>query len=96
MIVFMGKDKADSAHIRQRNRQAHVERLKKFHEEGLIAFGGPLKDDSNENMIGSLILFHTDSLDMVKEIMEDDPYTREGLFESTQIHRVDKVLTSPL
>ncbi|MBB5021500.1 YciI family protein [Desulfurispira natronophila] len=96
MVVFMAKDKADSAHIRQRNRQSHVERLKKFHKEGLIAFAGPLKDDSDENMIGSLILFQTNSPDLVREIMDEDPYTRAGLFDSVTIHRVDKVLTTPL
>ncbi|MFP4109210.1 MAG: YciI family protein [Desulfonatronovibrio sp.] len=90
MIVFIGKDRHDGQEIRTENREKHVAKIKKLHDQGLIHFAGPFIDDQGR-MSGSLIIFDTEDLDMIKNIMAKDPYVRAGLFASTQISRIKKV-----
>ncbi len=91
MIVFIGKDKQDGQAIRAENREKHVSMMKELHKQGLIHFAGPFIDDQGR-MSGSLIIFDTENLDLIKDIMAKDPYVCSGLFASTQISRIKKVL----
>jgi uncharacterized protein YciI len=47
--------------------------------------GGPLMDDADERMIGSLLVFEADDRAAVERFVASDPYTREGIFERTEI-----------
>ena len=48
---------------------------------------GPLMDDANEDMIGSLIIVDCSSRDEVEQFMAEEPFNVSGLYESLKIHR---------
>lgn len=91
MIVFIGKDRHDGQALRAENRENHLSVMKELQKQGLIHFAGPFIDDQGR-MSGSLIIFDTEDLDLIKDIMDKDPYVCSGLFASTQISRIKKVL----
>ncbi len=91
MIVFIGKDKPDGEKIRSGNRDKHLAMMKELKKKGLIYFAGPFIDDHGK-MSGSLIIFDTQDMDMVRDIMAADPYVRSGLFSAREISRLRKVL----
>ncbi len=91
MIVFIGKDKPDGLETRSANRDRHLAAMKELNDRGMIHFAGPFVDDSG-NMCGSLIIFDTDDIRAVEDIMARDPYVLAGLFQDSEISRVKKVL----
>ncbi|WP_051321431.1 YciI family protein [Chrysiogenes arsenatis] len=91
MIAVYAKDKADALSIRLATRPDHVAYLTKLHEAGEIAFAGPLQDDAGETMIGSLLVFTSDDLGAVRAMLDADPYTKAGLFETVEVRRVKRV-----
>jgi len=76
-------DKPDSAELRIATRDAHIVFLKKLGET--IKFGGPMLDDSESDMIGSMIVIESHSLEAAKATMASDPYAEAGLFASVDI-----------
>lgn len=54
-------------------------------------FGGPLIDDSGR-VAGSIILFEVEDRAELDAILAADPYFREGLFESVEIHATRQVV----
>jgi len=91
MIVFIGKDKPEAETIRAGNRDRHLAMMKELKKKGLIYFAGPFISDLGK-MSGSLIIFDTEDMDLVKDIMSRDPYVCSGLFSAREISRIKKVL----
>jgi uncharacterized protein YciI len=91
MIVFIGKDKSDGEKIRAGKRDRHLAMMRELKKKGLIFFAGPFINDHGQ-MSGSLIIFDTEDMDMVKEIMSQDPYVCAGLFSAREISRIKRVL----
>lgn len=91
MIVFLAKDKPNSLELRLANRQEHLKHIEKIKESGIIHFAGPLLDEQ-ENMCGSLIIFASDDLKTIKEIVSHDPYVKAGLFQSIEFLKVKKII----
>ncbi len=91
MIIFIGKDRPDGEKIRTGNRDKHLIMLKELKKNGLIYFAGPFISDQGK-MSGSLIIFDTEDMGLVREIMSNDPYVRSGLFAAREISRLDKVI----
>jgi uncharacterized protein YciI len=48
---------------------------------------GPLLDDKDETMIGSLIIVDCPGCDDVEQFMGKEPFNIAGLYESLNIHR---------
>jgi uncharacterized protein YciI len=48
---------------------------------------GPLMDDLDEDMIGSLIIVDCSGRDEVEQFMAEEPFNASGLYESLNIHR---------
>jgi uncharacterized protein YciI len=42
-------------------------------------------DDADEHMIGSLLVFEAEDRAAVERFLAGDPYTREAIFERTEI-----------
>jgi uncharacterized protein YciI len=76
-------DKPDTAALRERVRPEHKTYLARVADR--IAFAGPLVRDDGVTMIGSLLAIHFDSRDAVHAWLADEPFTRAGLYASTQI-----------
>ncbi len=91
MIVFIGKDKSGGEKIRAGNRDKHLTMMKELKKKGLIYFAGPFINDHGK-MSGSLIIFNTEDMDLVRDIMSNDPYVCSGLFSAREISRLKKVL----
>jgi uncharacterized protein len=84
IYVFRLLDKPDSAALRQRVRPEHKAYLADV--AGRIAFAGPLTHDDGVTMIGSLLAIEFDSRDAAQAWLTDEPFTRAGLYASTEIH----------
>ena len=83
-------DKPDHEAVRAGNRDAHVDYLKGFANQVIIA--GPLLREDGGGMIGSLLLMAFASRAEAEAFVAGDPYGKAGLFESVTITPWKKVL----
>lgn len=74
-----------SSIARPATRPAHIEWAN--HPDTQVIFGGPLRDLPDSPPKGSLIIFHSDSLQTANQTLSKDPYAEAGLFESTQVRK---------
>jgi uncharacterized protein YciI len=79
-FVVLGKDVPGGA-PRRRHRADHLGYV--ADKQGLIVYAGPLLEDGR--MIGSLFVFEMPDRAALDAYLADDPYFREGVFESVQI-----------
>ena len=78
-------DKVGHKHVRDEHRAAHYAHLEKYMDR-LIVSGG-LRDDADEEFIGGMIVFDTNSIDEVYNFVDTDPFTIAGLFDRVEIVR---------
>lgn len=83
--VIITKDKADSLQLRLATRDVHLAYLDK-HTSKLLAAGALLNDDGSGGD-GGLIIYDTDDKAVAKDFIDNDPFTKAGLFESITIRR---------
>ena len=62
------------------HRQAHLDGLTKQKEQGILVTLGPTKD--NTKVFG---IYEAESQDVVKELVESDPYWQNGIWTEYQI-----------
>lgn len=75
-------DKPDAAELRLANRDAH---LKYWGEAGCVKLGGPFTSDDGARMEGSMLVIDVAGRADAEELVANDPYTRAGLFRSTDV-----------
>jgi hypothetical protein len=78
LYVLFCEDKPDSEALRMETRDAHLAFIAT--RAGMIRLAGPMLSDDGERMVGSLFLLEADSLEEVRALHEEDPYTRAGLW----------------
>jgi uncharacterized protein YciI len=78
-------DKAGAAGIRAAARPAHLEYLVK-HQALLLAAGALIDDDGNGGS-GGILLIDTDSREEAERFINEDPFTKAGLFEKVTVTR---------
>ena len=88
-FVAICKDKENSEHLRLENRGAHIEHLKKIKPHLLLA--GPFLTDTGR-MCGSLLVFEGLSKEEIETWLQDDPYSKAGLFQSVELTPFKKVI----
>lgn len=79
------KDKPGAAQIRADNRAAHVEYLKA--NQHLLLAAGALIDDDGSGGNGGILIVDTDDRAAAQRFVDDDPFTRAGLFEKVTVTR---------
>ena len=79
------KDKAGSSQIRAVNRPAHIEYLT-ANKHLLLAAGALIEDDGTGGN-GGLLIVDTDERKEAQKFIDNDPFTKAGLFESVTITR---------
>jgi hypothetical protein len=79
-FVVLGKDVAGGAR-RRRHRAAHLDYV--ADKQNRIVYAGPLLEEGR--MIGSLFVFEMADRAALDAYLADDPYFREGIFESVEI-----------
>jgi len=89
LFVIDCADKPDHLNTRLEHRQAHLEFLKNF--EAQLIMAGPFLD-ADDNMIGSMLVMDFASGDEAQAFCDADPYGQAGLFESVRIRPWRKVL----
>mgnify|MGYP001179120566 CR=1 FL=1 len=83
--AILTKDKPDSLALRLAPRDVHIAYLDS-HAGKLLAAGALLNDDGSGGD-GGLIIYDTDDRAVAKAFIDDDPFTKAGLFESIIIRR---------
>jgi uncharacterized protein YciI len=79
-FVVLGRDVPGGA-PRRRHRAAHLGYI--ADKQQLIVYAGPLLEDGR--MIGSLFVFDVADRAALDAYLADDPYFRDGVFESVDI-----------
>lgn len=90
LYVIYSEDVADSLEKRAAARPAHVERLKKLHEEGRVVVAGPTPAiDSAEpgkaGMSGSVVIIEFETLQDAQKWADADPYVAAGVYEKVTV-----------
>ena len=83
-------DKPESGAVRAATRAAHLEYLKGFMDNIVVA--GPLLTEDGQTMIGSLFLVEFPGRGDAERFSSGDPYRKAGLFQSVTITPWRKVL----
>ena len=87
-IVLVTHDKPYHLHIRKENREAHLAYIK---NSGVVEMAGPFLD-TDEKMCGSLIILDVNDIAAAKAWVENDPYNKAGLFETSTLKIWEKVI----
>ena len=82
-ILYL-RDKPGGAALRQRVRPQHKAYLGAVADR--IAFAGPLTGDDGVTMIGSLLAIEFENRAAARAWLNDEPFTRAGLYASVEIH----------
>ncbi len=93
LYVVIAKDgtDADAPARRAGAREAHLQVASQLHEDGRLVTGGALLDDSG-NMIGSMLLLDVDNEEEARRLLEDDVYSRSGVWQEIQVWPFRKAL----
>ncbi len=83
--VVMTKDKPNSLDLRTEVRGVHIEYLE-ANQHKLLAAGAMTEDDGTGGH-GGVIIVDTDDRAEAEAFIENDPFTKAGLFESVTVTR---------
>jgi uncharacterized protein YciI len=83
--IIQTKDKANGAAIRAQARPAHLEYLTR-HKDKLLA-AGALIDDDGTGGHGGVLIVDTDDRAEAERFINEDPFTKAGLFEMITVTR---------
>ena len=86
-------DKPDGLNIHMQNRPARLEHVQTYKKQVRIA--GPLLKDDNETPKGSLLIIEAGSIEAAQDILDEDPYTKAGLFASVTLSPWKWVVGNP-
>ena len=82
-------DNENSIDLRLSTREKHIKYLKNIKKKLILAW--PIVD-KNDNPVGTVLIVDFDKLDAVKKFLNDDPYSKVGLFKEVNIIRFKKVM----
>ncbi|GIW79561.1 MAG: hypothetical protein KatS3mg105_1368 [Gemmatales bacterium] len=82
-IIAYTDDKEKIAAVRPEHRRY----LTSLIEEGKLAISGPFTDDS-----GALIVYEADSASSAEQLLKDDPFFKNGIFQKYELRPWNPVL----
>jgi len=85
LFAFICIDKPCRAELRQRVRAEHIEYMIAVKDR--TVFGGPLQSDDGATTFGSVFAIDFADREAAERFIAQEPYFRNGLFESVQIRR---------
>ncbi|MEM7097443.1 MAG: YciI family protein [Pseudomonadota bacterium] len=88
LFALICEDKADSEALRKATRDDHLAYVGNFD----VQLAGPMLDDDQETMIGSIIILETENLAAAQAFADQDPYALAGLFERVTIRPFRRVI----
>ncbi|MBU6379310.1 MAG: hypothetical protein KJS95_12360 [Gammaproteobacteria bacterium] len=81
-FVVICRDGPNGAAMRAAHTAEHLAYIETVMDELNVA--GPLFDNGGDTPVGSLYCLHTRSLARAREIIENDPYVKHGVFASVE------------
>jgi hypothetical protein len=84
IYVFHLLDRPGASALRDEVRPQHKAYLGQMAER--MAFAGPLLADDGKQMIGSLLAIDFDSREAAQRWLQDEPFTRAGIYASVSVH----------
>jgi uncharacterized protein YciI len=91
--VLICEDKPDSLELRLATRDAHLAFVGSRGNK--VQLAGPMLSDDGKTMVGSLFIVEADSIDEVRTLNAEDPYTKAGLFERVTVRPFRQVIPAP-
>jgi len=88
-FVIRATDKLGALQVRLDNRDDHVAYLKS-HSDQIIA-AGPILSETDEAMIGSVLIMAFENRGAAQKFCSNDPYQKAGLFDNVDITLWKKV-----
>ena len=82
LVAFVGLDRPNSLDRRVALRPEHLKHLESLGDALIMA--GPFLDDKEQG-VGSIVVVEAESLDAGRDILNRDPFVREGLFDQMTI-----------
>jgi len=86
LFVFIGHDGPDGSERRKLNRERHVAHLEALDRAVRLAYGGPIRDESDRS-IGALLILDAPDLEAARAIVDQDPYVTGGVFARIELNR---------
>jgi uncharacterized protein YciI len=86
LFALIGHDSPKGQELRPKVRPTHLEYIRAAANAGKIVLGGRFTDGS-----GSLLVLEAESRDEAAKFAQNDPYTKEGVFERVEIKPFQKV-----
>lgn len=84
LFVVHALDKPDHGHVRDANREAHVEHVRN-HPVVKLLQAGPLTKDDGSTPIGTVLIVDAPDREAADEFTANDPYAKAGLFASSNV-----------
>ncbi|HCI54720.1 MAG TPA: YciI family protein [Bacteroidales bacterium] len=70
--------------LRTRVRPLHLENISKYKKSGEFLFGGAIFNNEGK-MVGSMIVYDVSSRERLDEILKDEPYVYESVWQKIEI-----------
>jgi uncharacterized protein YciI len=83
LIAHDGTD-PDALARRMKVRNEHLRRIDGLKKDGEFLFGGAILDESGK-MTGSMIVYEFPDRQALEEMLKNEPYFTEGVWEKTEI-----------
>ena len=81
LYILICTDKKNSEELRRKVSPDHLDYLSDFN----IRLAGPMLDDDETTMIGSIIMIECNSKESAEAFAKEDPYNLAGLFENVHV-----------
>lgn len=82
LVKCTDRDDDDVAALRAEHMAGHLAHIESIVDH--LAMAGPLKDASDERIVGSMLVYRTDDLEQAKAWLAGDPYARCGIWENIE------------
>ena len=93
-FAFLCQDKPGALQVRLETRPDHLAYLNGLNADGKLAFAGPFLGDDGKPT-GSLVVVKAETIDEARQIAENDPYAKAGLFASVEVKAWNWVFNNP-
>lgn len=84
LFAFLCQDKPGALQVRMDTRPDHVAYLNDLNASGKLAFAGPFLGDDGKPT-GSLVVVKAETIEEARQIAENDPYAKAGLFAAVDV-----------
>ena len=92
-FAFLCQDKPGALQVRLDTRPDHLAYLNGLNADGKLAFAGPFLGDDGKPT-GSLVVVKAETIEEARQIAENDPYAKAGLFASVEVKAWNWVFNS--